>query len=133
MGNPGRSAVEGNALNCGLMLTCGAAHRPSVYDLLASFTISCCQKMLKRAPEGMRFNPPGLRRLCCYFLLTRPTWNVPYRLVPVLVNQQMRARPARLHAAEGCAKARLFSRGMTGARNSHFPSNHCRVTTDAAV
>ena len=62
MGNPCRSAVEGNALNCGLMLTCGAAHRVAVNDGLASFTISCCQKMLKRAPEGMRFNPSGLRR-----------------------------------------------------------------------
>ncbi|MAA80693.1 MAG: hypothetical protein CME97_00075 [Hyphomonas sp.] len=36
--------------------------------------------MLKRAPEGMRFNPSGLRRLCCYFLLIRPTWNLPYQL-----------------------------------------------------
>ena len=81
MGNPGRSAVEGNALNCGLMLTCGAAHRVAVNDGLASFTISCCQKMLKRAPEGMRFNPSGLRRLSYCFLLNRPTWNAPYRLI----------------------------------------------------
>jgi len=53
--------------------------------------------------------------------------------VPVLDIQPMRAWPARLHAAEGCAKARSFSRGTAGTRNSHFSSNHCGVTTDAAV
>ena len=57
----------------------------------------------------------------------------PLQADPMLDNQQMRARPARLHAAEGCAKAQSFSRGMAGARNSHFSYNNCRVTTDAAV
>jgi len=67
VGNPCRSAVEGNALNCGLMLTCGAAHRVAVNDGLASFTISCCQKKCWSAPpKGCASTP----RVCVGFAVT---------------------------------------------------------------
>ena len=85
--------------------------------------------MLKRAPEGMRFNPSGLRRISRDQADVDPT----LRAGPLLVNQPMRALPACLDAAEGCAKARIFSRGRLRARNSHFASSNFRVTREAAV
>ena len=133
MGNPCRSAVEGHALNCGLMLTCGAAHRVAVNDGLASFTIFCCQKNVEAPPRRDALQPLGFASAFLLLPVKQADVERALQAVPVLVFQPMRARPARLHAAEGCAKARLFSRGRIGARNSHFSSNHWRVTTDAAV
>lgn len=85
--------------------------------------------MLKCAPEGMRFNPSGLRRRDA----VPADREHAFRRVPVLDHQRMRAKPARSHAAKGCDQARLFSRELAAARNSHFASNNLRVTTAMAV
>ena len=77
VGNPDRSAVEGDALNCGLMLTCGAAHRRSVYDLLGLLHHFLLLKNVEARPRRDALQPLGFASVS---LKTRPTWNVPYRL-----------------------------------------------------